>query len=121
MPEITVDYLSVVLKLIISLVVVAVTWLAYRIVRNVIKRRIKDTAHMHTLRMLVRNAFLFAGSVIVLMIWLGVGSNLTVAISPMRVNGDDRQLDRGHAALRRRCAGAAQDQGTTAQRTAAAL
>ena len=80
MPEITVDYLSVILKLVMSLVVVAVTWIAYRIVRNVIKRRIKDTAHMHTLRMLVRNAFFFADSVIVLLIWLGVGSNLTVAM-----------------------------------------
>ena len=80
MPEITVDYLSTILKLIMSLVVVAVTWIAYRIVRNVIKRRIKDPAHMHTLRMLVRNAFFFACSVIVLLIWLGVGSNLTVAM-----------------------------------------
>ena len=80
MPEITVDYLSVILKLVMSLVVVAGMWIAYRIVRNVIKRRIKDTAHMHTLRMLVRNTFFFAGSVIVLMIWLGVGSNLTVAM-----------------------------------------
>lgn len=35
---------------------------------------------MHTLRMLLRNGFLFVGSVIVLMIWLGVGSNLTVAM-----------------------------------------
>ena len=80
MPEVTVDYLNVILKLITSLVVVAVTWIAYRIVRNVIKRQIKDTTHMHTLRMLVRNAFFFAGSVIVLMIWLGAGSNLTVAM-----------------------------------------
>ena len=61
MPEITVDYLSVILKLIMSLAVVAVMWVAYSIVRSAIRRRIKDTAHMHTLRMLVRNAFFFAG------------------------------------------------------------
>ena len=80
MPQITVDYLGVALKPITSLVVIAVTWIAYRIAQKVIKQRIKDTAHMHTLRMLVRNAFFFAGSVIVLLIWLGVGSNLTVAM-----------------------------------------
>jgi small-conductance mechanosensitive channel len=80
MPEITVDYLSVILKLVLSLIVVAVTWIAYRIARNVIKRQVKDTSHMHTLRMLVRNALFFAASVIVLLVWLGVGSNLTVAM-----------------------------------------
>ena len=80
MPEVTVDYLSVVLKLVMSLVVIAATWIAYRVVGNVIRRQIKDTAHMHTLRMLVRNAFFFVGSVVVLLIWLGVGSNLTVAM-----------------------------------------
>jgi small-conductance mechanosensitive channel len=79
-PEITVDYLSVILRLIMSLAVVAAMWIAYYIVRNVIRRRIKDTTHMHTLRMLVRNAFFFAGSSIVLLIWLGAGSNLTVAM-----------------------------------------
>ena len=45
MPEITVDYLSVILKLIMSVVVVAVTWIACRVVQDVIKRRIRDTAH----------------------------------------------------------------------------
>ena len=80
MPEVTVDYLNVILKLVISVVVVAAMWIAYRFVRNVIKRQIKDATHMHTLRMVVRNAFFFAGSVIVLLIWLGAGSNLTVAM-----------------------------------------
>jgi small-conductance mechanosensitive channel len=80
MPEIAVDYMSVALKLLLSLVVVTVAWITYRVTQNVIKLRIKDTTHMHTLRMLVRNAFFFAGSVIVLMIWLGAGNNLTVAM-----------------------------------------
>ena len=35
---------------------------------------------MHTLRMLVRNAFFAGASVVVLLIWLGAGSNLTVAM-----------------------------------------
>jgi small-conductance mechanosensitive channel len=80
MPEIAVDYMSVALKLLLSLVVVTVAWITYRVTQNVIKLRIKDTTHMHTLRMLVRNAFFFADSVIVLMIWLGAGNNLTVAM-----------------------------------------
>ena len=80
MPEISVDYMRVILKLVFSLVVIVGTWIAYRIVREVIKRQVRDATHMHTLRMLVRNAFFFAGAVIVLLIWLGVGSNLTVAM-----------------------------------------
>jgi hypothetical protein len=62
MPEIAVDYMSVALKLLLSLVVVTVAWITYRVTQNVIKLRIKDTTHMHTLRMLVRNAFFFVGS-----------------------------------------------------------
>ena len=80
MPEITFDYLNIILKLALSVLVMALTWITYRIARGVIKRRVKDTTHMHTLRMLTRNAFFFAGSVVVLTIWLGVGSNFTVAM-----------------------------------------
>jgi small-conductance mechanosensitive channel len=36
--------------------------------------------HHHTVRALARNTFFFAGAVIVLIIWLGVGSNFTVAM-----------------------------------------
>jgi small-conductance mechanosensitive channel len=80
MPEVPVVYLNVLLKLAMSLLVVGVAWIAYRVSSGVIKRQVKDTTHMHTMRMLLRNGFLFVGSVIVLMIWLGVGSNLTVAM-----------------------------------------
>ena len=80
MPEIAIDYLDVIYKLIASIVVTLAVWIAYRIVANVIRRQVKDATHMHTLRMLARNAFLFGGSVIVLLIWLGVGSNFTVAM-----------------------------------------
>ena len=80
MPKVTVDYMNVIVKLAVSLVVVAVTWITYGIVRSVIKRQVKDTTHMHTLRMLVRNAFFAGASVVVLLIWLGAGSNLTVAM-----------------------------------------
>jgi len=80
MPEIKLDYWSVLLKLVESLVVVSVTWIAYRIAAKLVRRQVKDVTHMHTLRMLLRNTFLFGGSVVVLLIWLGVGSNFTVAM-----------------------------------------
>jgi small-conductance mechanosensitive channel len=80
MPEITIDYLGVIYKLIASVVVALAAWIVYCIAANVIKQQVKDTTHMHTLRMLVRNAFLFGGSVVILLIWLGVGSNFTVAM-----------------------------------------
>jgi small-conductance mechanosensitive channel len=80
MPEIAVDYTAILFKMGFTLFVLLATWLAYRIVKGIIKRRVKETAHMHTLRMLVRNALMFAGSAIILIIWLGVGSNFTVAM-----------------------------------------
>ena len=36
MPEISVDYMRVILKLVFSLVVIVATWIEYRIVREVI-------------------------------------------------------------------------------------
>jgi small-conductance mechanosensitive channel len=80
MPNIALNYIDIVLKLVSSLTVVALTWIAYRITRGVLQARIKDRTHLHTLRMLVRNALFFASSVVVLVIWLGVGSNFTVAM-----------------------------------------
>jgi small-conductance mechanosensitive channel len=74
------DYMSILLKLADSLGVLVATWIAHHVVRGVLQARIKDQTHMHTLRMLVRNAFLFAGAVVILVIWLGVGSNFTVAM-----------------------------------------
>jgi len=80
MPTVAIDYVSIGFKLLASLVVTAATYVAYRIIRDILKRRISDKAHFYTLRMLVRNAFFFAGGVVVLIIWLGLGSNFTVAM-----------------------------------------
>jgi small-conductance mechanosensitive channel len=74
------DYVGIAVKLALSLVVVAATWILYYALRSVIRRQIKDTTQMHTLRMLVRNALFFAGVVIVLLVWLGPGNNLTLAM-----------------------------------------
>jgi len=80
MTNLTFDYVVILLKLVLTTLVSLFTWLAYIVVRRVLRQRIKEQTHMHTLRMLVRNAFLFVGSVAVLLIWLGVGSNFTVAM-----------------------------------------
>ena len=80
MPEITVDYVGLLFKLVFSLVVIVSVWVAYRIVQSVLKKQIRDAVLMHTLRVLVRNAFFAGGAVVVLIIWLGAGSNFTVAM-----------------------------------------
>jgi len=80
MPNTSLNYVDILLKLVSSLVALALTWLVYRIVRGVLQARIKDQKQMHTLRMLARNAFFFVGTVVVLGIWLGVGSSFTVAM-----------------------------------------
>jgi len=80
MPETTVEIMNIGLKLLLSLVVVVMALIAYKFARKVIKGKVKETTQMHTLRMLVRNALLVACGVIVLLIWLGPGNNLTMAM-----------------------------------------
>lgn len=80
MPMVAIDYVSIGLKLLASLASAAGTYVVYRIVRDILRRRISDKTHFYTIRMLVRNAFFFAGGVVVLIIWLGLGSNFTVAM-----------------------------------------
>jgi len=80
MPSVAIDYVSIGFKLLASLAVAAATYIAYRVVRDILRRRISDKTHFHTLRMLVRNAFFLAGGAAVLIIWLGLGSNFTVAM-----------------------------------------
>jgi small-conductance mechanosensitive channel len=73
-------YASIILKLLFSLLILVLTILANRILRNVLKARVKDPAHMQTLAMLVRNSVFIVGSVVILLIWLGMGSNFTMAM-----------------------------------------
>jgi len=80
MPSVAIDYVSIGLKLLASLVAATATYVVYRIVRDILRRRISDKAHFYTLRMLVRNAFFFMGGVVVLIIWLGLGSSFTMAM-----------------------------------------
>jgi small-conductance mechanosensitive channel len=80
MPAIKINYVDVLWKLVLSLVVLAGAWIAYQIARAVLEKRIKDPMHHHTIRALARNAFFFAGALVALVIWLGVGSNFAVAM-----------------------------------------
>ena len=80
MPPLPAPYAGIILKLLFSLLVLVLTMLINRTLRNVVKVRIMDPTHMHTLSMLIRNSVFLVGSVVVLLIWLGAGSNFTVAM-----------------------------------------
>ena len=80
MPSIPEDYWVIIWKAIASLVVLALTLVANRATRTLVRKRVKEPAHGHTLRMLLRNTVLFAGTAAILLIWLGFGSNFTVAM-----------------------------------------
>jgi small-conductance mechanosensitive channel len=80
MPQLPETYISVILKLVFSLITVILTAVANRVAVSMLRVRVKDPAHLHTLRMLVRNTIALAGCIIILFIWLGVGSNFTVAM-----------------------------------------
>ncbi len=80
MPQIPATYLDIIRKFISSLVVLLLTLGINRAASNLLRTRIKDPSHTHTLRMLVRNTAFLIGSVVILAIWLGFGSNFTVAM-----------------------------------------
>lgn len=73
-------YTALIGKVAGTVIVLLLTLVANRITRDVLRRRLRDTDHASTLRMLIRNAVLIAASVIILMIWLGTGSSFTVAM-----------------------------------------
>ena len=80
MPELPPDYADIVTKLIFSLVVLVLTLVAQRATAKLLRSRIPDPSHVHTLRMLVRNTVLFVGAALILLVWLGMGSSFTVAM-----------------------------------------
>jgi hypothetical protein len=80
MPQIPATYLDIIRKFVSSLVVLLLTLGANRAAGNLLRTRIKDSSHAQTLRMLVRNTVFFVGSAAILAIWLGFGSNFTVAM-----------------------------------------
>lgn len=73
-------YVTVIIKGVLSLVALALTFIANRVLRDLLRARFRDTPHAHTVFMLVRNAVFLVGTSIILLIWLGPGSNFTVAM-----------------------------------------
>ncbi|MGD8969336.1 MAG: mechanosensitive ion channel [Anaerolineae bacterium] len=68
------------MKISFSLLALVLTLVANRVLREMLRARFRDTPHAHTVFMLVRNAVFLAGASVILLIWLGFGSNFTVAM-----------------------------------------
>jgi small-conductance mechanosensitive channel len=79
-PTIPSEYQWIVENLVTSLAVVLLLLAVNHFGAQVMKRRIRDRSHSHTLRMLLRNSTLFLGALAVVLIWSGLGANLTVAL-----------------------------------------
>jgi len=79
-PTLPPAYAAFVVKFALSLLTLALTLIANRVLRGLLEARFRDTPHAQTVFMLVRNAVFLVGSSIVLLIWLGFGSNFTVAM-----------------------------------------
>lgn len=80
LPELPEPYLGLVTKLAGSLVILLLTLGANALIRSLLTKRLKETPHAYTLRMVVRNAILIVGSLLILAVWLGAGSNFAVAM-----------------------------------------
>ena len=80
MGETSLDLVGIALKLLLSLVVVVATLIIYRTIRNAIKRRVKDATRLQSMRVAVRNVLAVADFLIVALIWLPTGNNLTTAL-----------------------------------------
>ncbi len=80
MPSLPPAYAEILLKAVLSLIAILLTFVANRILRNLLRARFRDTPHAHTVFMLARNAVFLAGTGVVLLIWVGFSSNFTVAI-----------------------------------------
>lgn len=80
MPGLTLDYYAIGFKIIFSLVIGIVGWLAYRAIAQVLKRQVKDQSNRHMLRTITRNALFFACGLMILFIWIGAGSDFSVAM-----------------------------------------
>jgi small-conductance mechanosensitive channel len=80
MPDMPAEYLTTLAKAAFSLLVAGLTIASTRLMRNIVRRRVKDPGHAHALLMLGRNGLIILGTIIILAIWLGAGSNFTVAM-----------------------------------------
>jgi small-conductance mechanosensitive channel len=74
------EYADVISKALLSLLVLVAVLVFNRIAGRVVRGRIKDPGQAQTVRTLVRNAALLAAFVVIAFVWLGFGSNFTVAM-----------------------------------------
>jgi small-conductance mechanosensitive channel len=80
MPQLPAIYMSIILKLTLSLLTLVLTLTVQRGVRNLLRARIKEPTQVHTLYMMTRNALFIVSGIIILFTWLGSGSNFTMAM-----------------------------------------
>jgi len=74
------DFANIALKLFLSLLVVVVTLIVYRVIRKTIKRRIEDATRLQSMRVVIRNVLAVVDFVIIALIWLPTGNNLATAL-----------------------------------------
>lgn len=74
------EHVRIILKLLGSLLTLLLAMLANRLALKLLGVRIKDSFQLHTLHMLLRNSIFLISAAIVLLIWLGGGSNFSVAM-----------------------------------------
>jgi small-conductance mechanosensitive channel len=80
MEETSIDFVGLALRLALSLAVVGVTLIAYRLIRNAIKQKIEDATRRQSARAAVRNVLAVVGFVVIALIWLPGGANLVTAL-----------------------------------------
>lgn len=80
MPQLPAIYVSIILKLFLSLLTLVLTLIVQRGLKNLLRAQIKEPTQVHTLYMMTRNSLFIVGGIIILFIWLGSGSNFTVAM-----------------------------------------
>jgi small-conductance mechanosensitive channel len=76
----SIDFVDIALRLALSLAVVVVALIAYRMIRNETKRKIEEPTRRQAMHATLRNVFAIAGFLIIVLIWLPTGNNLAIAL-----------------------------------------
>ena len=80
MNQFLVNYGALILQLVLSLATLVAVVVASRILHRIVRYRIREPGQVQTVYVLARNAIYLLGAIALLLIWLGPGSNLTVAM-----------------------------------------
>ena len=79
-PNLPESYVALLDKIISSFVIILLIFIVNALLRNVLRKRYKDSSQIHTLKDAARNAVFVIGSILLFAVWLGVGSNFTMAM-----------------------------------------